>query len=258
MSTYIKNLLRYKDLFYELVKKDIKLKYKNSILGVLWSMLNPLLMMVVLSIIFMALFKNEIPNFPVYVLIGRIVYQFFSESTSFAMDSVFANGQLIRKVYVPKYFFPLSRVLSSFVTTLLSLVPLFLMMIFTGISFHWVNLLIIFPLIYLLVISSGIGLLLSSINVFFNDMKHMYSIILLVVMYMTPIFYPASIIPEKYMPLIMLNPLYPIVEMFRDVVLYGSMPQFADHLILILYSLVYGTMGLFVFYKTQDRFIHHL
>lgn len=258
MKSYIQNLMKYKDLFIELVKKDIKLKYRNSALGVLWSMLNPLLMMIVLSIVFMTLFRNNIPNFPVYVLIGRILYQFFSEATSFAMDSIYVNGQLIRKVYVPKYFFPLSRVLSSFVTAIIALVPLVLMMVVTGLPFRWINLLFIVPLFYLLVISAGIGLLLSSVNVFFKDLKHMYSIVLLILMYMTPIFYPSSIIPEKYMPIILLNPLYLIVEMFRDVVLYGVMPDPRAHLILIIYMIVYGISGLLVFYKTQDRFIYHL
>lgn len=258
MNGAIENLVKYKDLFFELVKKDIKLKYRNSVFGILWSMLNPLLMMVVLSIVFMALFRNNIPNFPVYVLIGRIVYQFFSESTNFAMDSIHANGHLIRKVYVPKYFFPLSRVVSSFITMLLSLVPLILMMLFTRMTFHWMNLFIVVPMMYLLVVSAGIGLLLCSINVFFNDMKHFYSIILMVVMYMTPIFYPPSIIPEQYTILIELNPLFPIVEMFRDIVMYGVMPGLTTHLILIFYMLFYGGIGLLVFYKTQDRFIYHL
>lgn len=258
MNRYLNNLFKYKDLFYELVKKDIKLKYRNSVLGILWSMLNPLLMMVVLSIVFSTLFKNDIPYFAVYVLIGRIIYQFFSESTNFAMDSIHANGQLIKKIYVPKYFFPLSRVCSSFITTLIALIPLVIVMVVTGVPFRWVNLLFVFPLFYLLIISAGIGLLLASINVFFKDMKHFYSIVLLVLMYMTPVFYPASIIPEKYMPLIMLNPLYTIVNMFRDVVMYGIVPDLSSHFTLIIYMIVYGAIGLFTFYKTQDRFIYHL
>ncbi|RAT98748.1 ABC transporter permease [Brevibacillus sp. Leaf182] len=258
MMSHFQNLLKYKDLFIELVKKDIKLKYRNSIFGVLWSMLNPLLMMIVLSVVFMALFENDIPNFPVYVLIGRILYQFFSEATNFAMDSIIANGQLIRKVYVPKYFFPLSRVCSSFITTVISFVPVVIMMLVTGMEFRWINLLFVVPLIYLLIMSSGIGLLLASINVFFRDMNHFYSIVLLVLMYLTPIFYPASIIPEEFMPIIMLNPLYPVVEMFRDVVIEGIIPDITTHLISISYVIIYGVIGFLVFYKTQDRFIYYL
>ena len=258
MNSYMQNSLKYKDLFWELVKKDIKLKYRNSALGVLWSMLSPLLMMIVLSIVFMELFHNDIPNYPVYVLSGRIIYQFFSESTNFGMDSIYANGQLIRKVYVPKYYFPLARVVSSFITTLVALVPLFLVMAITGVQFNWTTLLFVVPLLYLLVISAGIGLLLSAINVFFRDIKHIYSILLLILMYMTPIFYPASIIPDKYLPLFWLNPLYPVLEMFRDVVLYGVMPDLTTNLILLAYAVIYAGAGLLVFYKTQDRFIYYL
>jgi len=258
MNTYAKNLFKYKDLFVELVIKDIKLKYRNSVLGVLWSMLSPLLMMVVLSIVFMALFKSQIPNFPVYVLIGRILYQFFTESTSFALDSVYANGQLIKKIYVPKYFFPLSRICSSFITTMIALIPLVAMMAFTGMTFKWINLLFVIPLVYLLIISASIGLILSCVYVFFRDMKHFYSIVTLIIMYMTPIFYPASIIPEKYVPIVMLNPLYTIVEMFRDYVMYGVMPNASSHLICLVYMLLYGTGGLLAFYRTQDRFVYHL
>lgn len=258
MNVYFQNFYKYKDLFIELIIKDIKLKYRNSFLGVIWSMLNPLLVMVVLSVVFMAVFRNDIPNFPVYVLIGRVLYAYFSEATSFAMDAIYANGQLIKKVYVPKYLFPLSRICSSFITSLVALIPLVMMMAFLGMPFTWVNLLFVIPLFYLLVISIGVGLFLSSISVFFKDMQHFYSIVLLILMYTTPIFYPVSIIPDQFMPFIMLNPLYWVVEMFRDVVMYGIFPEFHAHLILIFYMIFYGVLGLWMFYKTQDRFIYHL
>jgi len=258
MRTHILNLMKYKDLFLELVIRDIQLKYRNSILGLLWSMLNPLLMMIVLCIVFMELFRFEIPNFPVYVLIGRILYQFYSEATNFAMDSIHANAQLIQKVYVPKYFFPLSRVCSSLFTTLVALIPLIVLMVFSGISFSWTQLLFFIPLIYLVLICSGLGLLLASVNVFFRDLKHLYSIVLLVVMYMTPIFYPSSIIPDKYMIIVHINPLYPIVEIFRDVMMYHQLPDPILHLLSVFYAAGYMAIGLVVFYKTQDRFIYYL
>ena len=258
VQIYIANAIKYKDLFIELVKKDLKLKYRNSVLGIIWSLLNPLLMMLILSVVFMALFRNEIPNFPVYVLIGRIIYQFFSEATSLALESVYSSGHLIKKVYVPKYFFPLSRVCSSFVNLLIAIILLLIVMAVTGIPFRWINIMALVVLFYLLVISSGIGLLLSAVNVFFRDIKHLYSIVLLMLMYLTPIFYPISIIPDRFMPIIMLNPLYWIVEMFRDVILYGVMPDGTDHLIMMLFMIIFGCLGLFVFYKTQDRFIYHL
>ena len=258
MKEHIQNFIKYKDLLIELIIKDIKLKYRNSVLGVLWSLLNPLLIMVVLTIVFSALFKNNIEHFPLYVLIGRILYSFFSEDTNFAMDSVYTNGSLIRKVYVPKYFFPLARVCSSFVTMLISLVLIFGAMAVSGVPFSPVNLLIVFPLFYLFLTALGIGLLLATICVFFRDLKHLYSVILMVVMYMTPIFYPASIIPEQYRPIVELNPLFPIVEMFRDLTMYHTLPSVGTHLIALAHGAAYVLIGLFVFYKKQDRFIFHL
>lgn len=258
MRQNIRNFWKYRDLFFQIIKKDISIKYRNSFLGIIWSMLNPLLMMVVLTIIFSSIFKNQIPHFPVYVLIGRIVYQFFAESTNFAMDSIHVNAQLIRKVYVPKYFFPLSRIFSSFITTLISMIPILLVMVVTGIPFRWLNLLVIFPLIYLLFVSIGMGLILSAVNVFFRDMKHLYSIILLMLMYMTPIFYPAEIIPEKYMFIIQLNPLFDIVQMFRDVMINNVVPNLSTHLVSLSSAVVYCLIGVIVFYKSQDRFIYHI
>lgn len=258
MKEHIYNFLKYKDLFLELIKKDIKLKYRNSVLGILWSMLNPLLMMVVLTIIFSNLFDKHIDHFPVYVLTGRLMYQFFSESTNFAMDSIGANAQLIKKVYVPKYLFPLSRICSSFITILISMIPLLLVMLVTGMSFHWVNLLAVYPLICLLISSIGAGLFLATINVFFKDMKHLYSIILTVIMYMTPIFYPASIIPDKYKILVEMNPLFNIVVMFRELMMEGVVPSLGMAGITLLYSSCLFVIGFFTFYKKQDKFIFYI
>jgi len=227
-------------------------------LGVLWSLLNPLLMMVVLTIIFSEVFKSKIENFPVYVLTGRMLYSFFSEATNFAMNSIINNSQLLRKVYVPKYFFPLSRVCSSFITSLIGLIPIFLVMIITGVQFSFYNFLIVIPLFLLLVIAMGAGLILSTIFVFFRDMGHLYSVVLMILMYMTPIFYPASIIPDKYHWIIELNPLYPVLKMFRDLMINGQLFEWYELLIAGVYAVIYFVVGVFVFYKKQDRFIFHI
>lgn len=258
MEQNIRNFIKYKDLLKELIIKDIKLKYKNSILGILWSMLDPLLMMIVLSIVFGAIFKRDIPNFPVYVLIGRIVYSFFSQSTNSAMESILSNKQLIKKIYVPKYFFPLAKVCSTFITFLISFIPLILVMWVTGMKLHLINLTVVFPLIYLLGISLGIGMILCSIRVFFGDIKHLYSVLLLMLMYMTPVFYPPEIIAEKFMGIIKLNPLYTVLNMVRDSMMYQTISPVQDHVISICYMTFYIVVGFVVFYKAQDKFIFHL
>lgn len=258
MNRHFKNMIKYKDLFLELVKKDIKLKYRNSYIGVLWSMLNPLLMMVVLSVIFSTLFKSSIENFPIYVLIGRLVYTLFSESTSFAMDSVLANSQLIKKVYVPKYFFPISRICSSFITNLISLVPIIIVMLVTGMEFSFYNLLIIVPIVFMFLICTGFGLIMATVNVFFRDIKHLYSVILLILMYATPIFYPESIIPDQYKFILYVNPMYPVLHMFRDSVMYNSILSEEDIIFSCVQAVICLIIGLAVFYKKQDRFIFYL
>ncbi|MCU6709194.1 ABC transporter permease [Paenibacillus sp. J5C_2022] len=258
MTSYLLNLNKYKDLFIELVIQDVKLKYRNSYIGIVWSMLNPILMMIVLTIIFSALFERTIDNFPVYVLTGRLVYTYFSEATNFALESLRSNSQLIKKVYVPKYFFPMSRVCSSFITSCISIVPIIIVMFVTGMDFSLYNLLIIVPLSLLFAICSGIGLILSTINVFFRDIKHFYTIILTMLMYATPIFYPEEIIPEKYKFLIELNPMFSIVGMVRDVVMYNMFPNLMDILFALFYSIILLFIGLFIFYKNQDRFILYL
>jgi len=258
MKTYVNNFLKYKSLFIELIIRDIKIKYKNSYIGILWSMLNPLLMMVVLTIIFSQIFERHIENFPVYVLTGRLIYTFFSDSTNQALDSIHANSQLIRKVYVPKYFFPISRICSSFVINTVSLIPIFIVMLFTGMSFSVYNFLIVVPIILLFLICLGAGLALSAITVFFRDLKHLYSVILTILMYTTPIFYPYSIIPQKYMYLMEANPLFSILKMLRDVLMYNMLPNINDVLISSCFALIFLIIGLVLFQKKQDRFIYHI
>lgn len=258
MKQHVKNLIKYKDLLIELTKKEIKLKYKNSALGIIWSMLDPLLTMVILTIIFGAIFKSSIPNFPVYVLIGRLVYSFFSQATNGGMDAILSNRQLIKKIYVPKYFFPLSKVCATFITFLISLVPLLGVMLVTGVSFSKINVLVIFPLIYLFILALGVGLILCTIRVFFGDIKHLYSAFLLLLMYMTPVFYPSTIIEEKFIHFVKLNPLFSILNMFRDVMMYETVPTLSNHLLCLGYAIFYLVIGLIVFYKTQDKFILHI
>ncbi|MEK5478183.1 ABC transporter permease [Paenibacillus sp. FSL R5-0407] len=258
MLTYLNNFKKFKDLFAELIKNDIQLKYRNSFLGILWSILNPLLFMMVLTLIFSELFSSSIEYFPIYVLSGRLIYSCFSETTNFAMQSIVSNSSLIKKIYVPKYFFPLTRVCSSFINSLLSMISIIPVMLLSGLNFSWVNLYIIFPLFYLLLISIGIGLILSTIFVFFRDLQHIYSLVLVIVMYTSAIFYPADIIPERFMPLIQLNPIFSIVEMFRNSLIYNIVPSLNSHLFCLAYSVVLIIAGLVIFYKKQDKFIFYL
>lgn len=258
MQKYFSNLIKYKDLIIELVQKDIKLKYRNSVLGILWSILNPLLFMLVLTVIFSELFSTTIEHFAIYVLSGRLIYSSFSESTNFAMQSIVSNAGLIKKLYVPKYIFPISRVCSSFINSLLAMISVIPVMLFSGVHFSWINLTAFFPLLYLLLYCIGIGLILSTIYVFFRDTQHIYSLALVIIMYASAIFYPVDIIPDRFLPIIQFNPVFTIIEMFRGALIYQTLPSLSDHIFNLVYSLILIVIGLVLFYKRQDKFIFYL
>ncbi|WP_252228854.1 MULTISPECIES: ABC transporter permease [unclassified Clostridium] len=258
MITQIETFKNYKDLLWEFVKKDIKLKYRNSVLGIIWSMLNPLMIMLVLTFIFSNLFKNKIPNFPVYCLSGKLIYDFFSQSTNQCMNSITGKSSLIKKIYVPKYLYPLSRTISSFIIFLISLIPLIAIIIFMKVPIGKTLLFVLYPLVCIFLISLGIGLILSTVNVFFRDMEHLYSVVLIVIMYASAIFYSPDIIDPKYVAILDFNPIFPVIKVFRDCVLYGQITSLQSWILSGVYAIISVIIGVIVFYKKQDKFILYI
>lgn len=252
------NFMKYKDLLFELVLRDIKIKYKKSILGFAWSILNPLLMMTVMSIVFSTMFKTDIPNFPMYLITGQVLFSFFSEATNMAMVSIIENGELLKKVYIPKYMFPLSKIIFSFSNMLFSLIAVIIVAVITKLPLRFEMLLFLIPLIYIFIFSLGIGLILSSFTVFFRDLLHLYSIILLIWTYLTPIFYPIKILPENIRNWISYNPIYIYISYFRDVMLNGKIPSLRFNLICIFISLISLIIGMWAFKKKEDNFIFYI
>lgn len=252
------NFMKYKDLLFELVLRDIKIKYKKSILGFAWSILNPLLMMTVMSIVFSTMFKTDIPNFPMYLITGQVLFSFFSEATNMAMISIIENGELLKKVYIPKYMFPLSKIIFSFSNMLFSLIAVIIVAVITKLPLRFEMLLFLIPLIYIFIFSLGIGLILSSFTVFFRDLLHLYSIILLIWTYLTPIFYPIKILPENIRNWISYNPIYIYISYFRDVMLNGKIPSLRFNLICIFISLISLIIGMWAFKKKEDNFIFYI
>lgn len=248
-------LFRYKYLLYVLVARDIKKKYRRSVLGVLWSMLNPLLMMIITSMVFSTLFRFDIPNYVLYLLAGQVLFTFFSESTSFAMGSILENGALIRKVYVPKYMFPLARVVSSCVNLLFTFPAILVMMCYTGqypdISFVF----IIVPIALFLLFCFGVGMILAAGVVYFRDLFHLYGVLLTALNYATPIFYPESIVPEAYKFLMTYNPLYYYLQAFRNMIYKGTLPDLQLLLICAGMSISVLILGTLIFQKAKKQFI---
>lgn len=258
MKTYINNFLKYKYLLKELVIRDIKVKYRRSFLGIVWSLVNPLMMMIVLNIVFSNLFKIQIENFLIYLLTGQTLFVFLSEATNVAMQSIIGSSSLIKKVYVPKYIFPVSKVLSSFVNLLFSLVAVFIMMIVTKAKFTVAMMLIPLLLVYILFFVLGLGIILAAYTVFFRDLIYLYGILTTAWMYFTPIMYPVSIIPSKYMIIMNLNPMYFYIEYFRQLVLYGKIPSFSLNAVCLSISLCTFIIGLLLFHRNQNKFILYI
>lgn len=247
-------LKKYEFLIKQIVNRDFKVKYKRSVLGMLWSLLNPLLTMIVQYVVFSQLFRGNIENFPVYLLSGTVIFGFFTESAGLALMSIISNAALITKVYVPKYIYPVTKVLSSLINLFLSMVPLFAMMLITGEEVTKAFLLIPLILLCVLVFTIGIGMLLSALMVFFRDMQFLWSIISMLWMYLTPLFYPESIIPEQCKFLHTFNPMYYYVKAFRTIVMDGISPEPKMYALCALMAFLSLALGSAVFKKTQDKF----
>lgn len=255
MGKYIENFLRFKPLLMELISRDIKIKYRRSVLGVLWTLLNPLCMMLILSVVFSSLFRFDVENFPLYVLSGQVIFNFFNDATTNAMTSILNNASLIKKVYVPKYLFVFSNVFSSFINLLASFCALLFVMVVTRAELHWEMILSVIPLAMLVVFSLGIGLILSALTVRFRDIMHLYSVFTMGLMYLTPIIYPMSMLPEIIKNIVMINPITNYLLMFRDVMFNATVPSFISMAIGLVEMIGALTLGLWIFYKRQDGFI---
>ena len=252
--------VKYRALINQLVQRDIKTKYRRSVLGLLWTVLNPLLMMTVLSIVFSYFFSRygDVENFPVYLLCGQVIFNFFNESTSIAMGSIVHSGELIKKVYVPKYLFPITKVMSSGVNLLSSMIALVIVMVATRSRVTPTVLLAVFPLLYVLLFSTGVSLFLSAAAVSFRDLMHLYSVVTTAWMYLTPVIYPMSILdgaPKWAVFIINANPLTAFIKIFRAVVLDGVTAPWILHVQSIVWCVIALVVGSLVFKKSQDKFI---
>lgn len=248
-------LKRFLPLLRELVVRDIKVRYRQSVLGLLWTVLNPLLMMIVITIVFSTLFKQNIPNFPIYYLSASLLFTFNSEATTVALNSMISNASLIKKVYIPKYLFPLANVMSSLVNLAFSLIAMVFVMVATNAPFHITLLLIPIPIFYTFLFATGLGLMLAAMTVYFRDIAHFYSVFILAWTYLTPIFYPEQILPDIALKLMNLNPMYHYIAYMRNLVLYGNVPGVTENLICLFIGCAMMAVGMAVFYKKQDRFV---
>jgi len=256
--TILNELKKYKFLINQLVARDFKTKYKRSVLGVLWSLLNPLLTMIVQYIVFSKLFRFDIPHYQVYLLSGIVMFNFFSEATSQALVSITGNANLITKIYMPKYVFPVTKVLSACINLGFSLIALYVIILFSDLKITILHLFLLFPILNMIIFTIGFSLILSSLMVFFRDMQFLYGVAIMLWMYMTPIFYPESIIGPNFQWILKLNPLYHFLRYVRGIILYNSLPTFQAHIIILIFSIGTFTIGYILFRNSEKKFIFNL
>lgn len=250
--------VQYRYLLRQLVNRDFRVKYKSSSLGMIWSFLNPLLTMLVYLVVFSTLFNSDVENFPVYLMAGIVCFSFFGEATNLGMSSIVGNSALITKVYMPKLIYPLSKVLSSAINLCISFIPLMIVMLITGVPFHKSMLLLPVVVVYLILFCFGVSLILSTLNVFFRDTSFLWGVALTMLNFLTPIFYPESIIPANLITIFHMNPLYQIIFFMRTIILDGCSPTPITYLYCTLAVTVTLAVGMWVFRKNQDRFVLYL
>lgn len=238
-----------------LISKDFKLKYRRSALGVLWSVLNPLLMMCVLSAVFSFMFRFDIDNFPLYLIIGSTLFTLMGDATTTAMNSIMDSSSLIKKVKIEKILFPLEKVLFQVVNYCLSLIAVAAVMIYFQVIPTWNIVFLPLLLFYIILFSTGLSLLLSALVVFFRDIAHLWSVVITAWTYATPLFYPVSILPDWMQSIMNFNPMYHYVTYLREIMLWGQTPSIQENLLCLAMGVAALVLGYLVFRKLEKKFI---
>lgn len=249
----LREVLRYQDLIYQLVRRDVVARYKRSLLGIAWTMLNPLATMVVMTIVFSQLF-HQVAGYPAYILSGLVFWTFFNQTTNAAINSLVWGGAFFQRIYVPRSAFAISAMGTGLVNIFLSLIPLFGVMLLVGVPIRPSIIFAPIPIFFLACFALGFGLLISSLAIYFPDVVEMYQIVLMIWFYITPIIYPIRIVPEEWLPLLHVNAFLPLLNLFRLIVYEGRLPTFMEFLIPLLISFITLGVGWWVFAKKSDEF----
>lgn len=254
----IQKLKRYQFLFEELVKRDFKKKYKRTVLGMAWSILSPLLMLLVMKLVFTQFFGRNMEHYTTYLFCGNLVFSYFSESTGQGMQSLMGNAGIFTKVNVPKYLFLFSKNVQALINFGLTLIVFFLFCILDGITFTWKFLLLLYPICTLLLFNIGVGLILSALFVFFRDIQYLWSVFTQLLMYLSAIFYTIDQYPYTVQCLFLLNPVYLHIRYFRKIVIDGEIPTIWFHLLMLAYVAVVLGIGCWMYKKYNTRFLYYV
>jgi ABC-type polysaccharide/polyol phosphate export permease len=249
----LRRIYQYRDLVATLVGRELKVRYKRSTIGFLWTMLQPLLTMIVMHIVFSTIFRFSVDNYPVYVLAGLLFWNFFSQSIVSSMNSLRGNASLLKKLPVPHAVFPIATVAAGVVNLVLAILPLLLLLVFTGHPLRPSLLFLPVAILIATVFTLGAGFLLSPLAVFFYDVVEIIAVIITLLMYITPVFYPMSILPDKYRWIVRFNPVRSILEVFRDPIYYGKVPPLSHLSVACGVAIVALALGYAVFRRSADR-----
>lgn len=249
---------KYRFLFEELVKRDFTRKYKRTYLGMLWSMVAPLLQLLVMSLVFTQFFGRTTAHYTVYLFSGMLVFNFFSAATNAGMTALESNAGIFSKVNVPKYLFLLSRNVESIINFLLSLAIYFIFVAIDGLPFTWKFLMLIYPIITLTLFNIGFGLILSAAHMFFKDIQYLYTIFVQLLMYISAIFYTVDQYPPAAQRAFLINPIYCVIVYFRQIVIDGVIPSWEIHLYCLGYALLFLFIGGFMYYKNNYKFLYYV
>ncbi|MBO4910932.1 MAG: ABC transporter permease [Lachnospiraceae bacterium] len=258
MQGIITKMKKHSFMFQELVKRDFKAKYKRTVLGMVWSILNPLLTLFVMRLVFTGLYGYDKPFYTTYLFAGNLMYGYFREATNGGMYSLMSNAGIFTKINVPKYLFLLSKNVSAVINFALTLVVFFVFAAIDGVPFHPRFLCIIFPIITMTLFNIGIGMILSALFVFFRDIQYIYDVFTMLLMYLSAIFYYVDRFPAQYQRFFLLNPVYCNIKFVRIIVIDGNIPSISFHLLLLGYAFIALCIGS-VIYKTQNtKFLYYV
>lgn len=254
----LQKLKKHQFLFEELVKRDFKLKYKRTVLGMLWSILSPLLMLLVMSLVFKTFFGRNTPHYTIYIFAGNLMFWFFKESTDGGMTSLLSNASIFTKVNVPKYLFLFSKNVSSLINFGLTLLVFFLFVAIDGLPFTWKFLMLIYPIVCLVVFNLGCGLVLSALYVFFRDIQYLWNIFTMLLMYLSAIFYTIDRYSQTVQYLFLCNPIYLYIRYFRKIVIEATIPTIWFHLLCAFAAFVMFGIGSWMYKKYNHKFLYYV
>lgn len=251
-------LKRYRFLFEELVKRDFKKKYKRTVLGMAWSILSPLLTLLVMRLVFTQFFGRNMEHYTTYLFAGNLVFSYFNESTSQGMTALMSNSNIFTKVNVPKYLFLFSKNVQTLINFGLTLAVFFIFCLLDHIVFTWKFILLLYPVALLLLFNIGLGLILSALFVFFRDIQYLWSVFTQLLMYLSAIFYTIDRYSPTVQNLFLINPLYLFIRYFRKIVIDSSIPSIEFHLLMLLDVLVVLGIGCWMYKKYNHRFLYYV